>query len=144
MSIPLIEHHTTGRTVRAALVLLGVYLGLLLLWHMLHLYWVFVCVGLMLTLPAAWEFATAKPAGLRLDATTLSWFSGARRADIAVQKVDHIRFDTRLDLSIKVTVVLADKRKLRIPHDSLPPHPTLMDALDDLGVKTTRNHLRWG
>ncbi len=144
MSAPLIDHQTTGRTVLAAVVLVGVYAGLVILWRVLNLYWVFVLIGMLLTLPAAWEFGTAKRSGLRLDDKMLTWFSGRRSAEVALHRIDHVRFDTRLDLSIKVTVVLPDKRKLRIPQDSLPKHPALKEALDQLGVKTTRGHLTWG
>jgi hypothetical protein len=132
-------HQGTGRTLRAGLILLATWGALLCLWLWIALApWI---AGLMLatTLPAAWDFATARRAWLRLDDATLDWGSGRARGTIALDRIETVRFETRLDLSPRVRLVLRDGRRLTLPQDSLPPGDTLQTALEARGVRTERH-----
>ena len=54
--------------------------------------------------------------------------------------IDHVLFETRLDFSVRVTIVRPDGKKLRIPPDTLPHHKDLEAELDARGVTTKRRH----
>ncbi|WP_323769876.1 hypothetical protein [Antarctobacter sp.] len=135
-----LEHASSGRSLRAFLVLMLVWLALLTLWFVLQAS-VWVVGALMLvTVPALLDFATGRRAWLRLDDTVLRWGSGKAEGDVALARIDHVRLETRLDFSIRVRLMLEDGRRITLPQDSLPPHPLLQDALEARGIKTQRHH----
>jgi hypothetical protein len=94
------------------------------------------------TLPAVYDLIRNPKAGLHLDAQTLSWFSGRREGEIELTEIAHIRLDTRLDFSVRVTAVLTTGRKIRLPFECTPPHQAFEDALAAQGVKTERHHFQ--
>lgn len=102
-------------------------------------WWVIAIVALF-TLPALYDLGRNPVAGVRLDAYTLSWFSGKARAEVALAEIDHIRLDTRLDFSVRASVVLTSGRKVRLPFEATPPHQMLEDALSARGVAVQRHH----
>lgn len=133
-----------GRSLRAALALLGVWalilLGLLVFEAAL---WILGLIA-VLSLPAMWDFAQNPTAGLRLSDDELRWHTGRREAALALSEVDHMRFDTRLDFSVRVSAVLdtPSKKRVRLPYESLPPHRVLESELTRRGVIVKRHHFR--
>ena len=101
--------------------------------------WLMALVGAF-TLPAVWEIAANPRAGLRLGPQAIEWYSGKRRAEVAWHEVDHIRFDTRLDFSVRASAVVHGGRKFRLPAEATPPHAAFEDALTRRGIKTERHH----
>ena len=77
---------------------------------------------------------------LALTPTTLGWHSGIRTARVAVTEISRVRLDTRLDFSVRATVVLRSGRKLRIPYEATPPHQALEAQLNANDIKTERHH----
>ncbi|MBY6116442.1 hypothetical protein KUW09_15875 [Mameliella alba] len=135
-----LEHASTGRSLRAFLVLMLVWLAALTLWFALHAsVWV-VSLLIAASLPALIDFATGRRAWLRLDDKMLRWGSGGAEGEVALARIDHIRFETRLDFSIRARLVLDDGRRIALPQDSLPPHPRLQDAAEARGIKNERHH----
>ncbi|WP_417207961.1 hypothetical protein [Antarctobacter sp.] len=135
-----LEHAWSGRSLRAFLILMLVWLALLTLWFVLQAS-VWVVGALMLvTVPALLDFATGRRAWLRLDDKVLRWGSGKAEGDVALARIDHVRLETRLDFSIRARLMLEDGRRITLPQDSLPPHPLLQDALEARGIKTQRHH----
>ena len=55
-------------------------------------------------------------------------------------EIDHMRFDTRLDFSVRVSAVLADRRKVRLPYEALPQHKRLEAACHAHGLRVERHH----
>ena len=135
-----LRHRSTGRSLRALIALAAVWAGLGALWWGLSAHPVLVGLLFAATLPALWDFVTARPAGLDLTDTALTWHSGRGTGTCDLAALDHVRFDTRLDLSVRVTLVLIPGRRIRLPHDALPPHEALEQALRARGVKTERHH----
>lgn len=100
--------------------------------------WIVASLALF-TLPLAYEVWRNPQCRLTLDATALDW-QGILGADrVPLVRIDKVRFDRRLDMSMRVTLVLTDGRKLRLPHDVLPPPERLETALQAYGVKTERH-----
>ena len=100
--------------------------------------WIVIFLWLF-TLPLAWEVWRNPESRLTLDRGALEW-SGILGADsVPLRMIEKVRFDRRLDMSVRVTVVLTDGRKVRLPHDVLPPHDQLEQAFQSLDIPTERN-----
>ncbi len=131
-----------ARSRRTLLIVLGVWAALVAAWVWLEAASWIIAFLAAFTLPALYDLIRNPRSGLRLDATTMSWFSGRRQASIDLAEIDHIRLDTRLDFSVRVTAVLATGRKIRLPFESTPPHQAFEDALALRDVKTQRHHFQ--
>ena len=94
----------------------------------------------LFTLPALWDLATNPIASLSLSPQALVWQRGKDKVTIPLDTIDHIRLDTRLDLSVRATVVLRSGQRLRIPPDTMPPYRPFDHALHAAGVPTQRHH----
>ena len=131
-----------ARSRRTLVIVLGVWAVLIAAWVWLDAaWWIMAFLGAF-TLPAVYDLIRNPKAGLRLDAQTLSWFSGRRQGALELSEIEHIRLNTRLDFSVRVTAVLTTGRKIRLPFESTPPHQTFENALLARGVKTQRHHFQ--
>jgi hypothetical protein len=101
--------------------------------------WLLAIIGLF-TLPALHDLLINPKAGVRLDAATLHWFSGRRAASVNLTEIDHVRLDTRMDFSVRATVVTHAGRKIRLPFESTPPPQKFDEALRRRGITTRRHH----
>ncbi len=94
----------------------------------------------LLTVPALWDLVTDPEAGVRLSDTQLRWHSGRRRGDLALADIDHMRFDTRWDFSIRVSAVLRQGKRVHLPFESTPPHRSFEDQFQARGIPVKRTH----
>lgn len=138
--MPILEHHATGRTRRAAAVVVCVWVGSGVLWAALDAAPWIVAIPVLATLPAVWDFVTARPAGMRLSDDGIAWWSGRHRGDVALHRLSLVRFETRMDLSIRVRLVLDSGRRITLPPDALPPWSELQAAFETRGIRTERHH----
>lgn len=136
-----LEHHATGRSLRAGLIVTAVWGLILCLWLWIDLSPWIAAALLAATLPAAWDFASARQAWLRLDDSRLVWGSGRTRGEIALDRIDHVRLETRLDLSVRVRVVpTGGGRRITLPQDALPGWAQLQQAFETRNIRTERHH----
>ena len=135
-------YHRQGRSKRTALVVLAIWLALagayLFLDAALWIVWFLA----LFTLPALWDLYRNPPSGLTLDAQRLCWFTGKRHAQVSLDEIDHIRLDTRLDFSVRVTLVLRTGAKIRLPFEATPPHQAFETALNGFRLTTRRTHFQ--
>ena len=54
--------------------------------------------------------------------------------------IDYVRFDTRWDFSVRVSVVLNSGKKIRLPDESTPPHKVLEPVFEQAGFRVDRHH----
>lgn len=101
--------------------------------------WLMGVIGVF-TLPALWDLYRNPESGLRFTPDTLNWFSGNRVAEVEWREIEKVRLDTRLDFSVRATIVLHSGRKIRLPYESTPPHDLLEAALNARGIRTERHH----
>lgn len=94
------------------------------------------------TLPALWDLIRNPVATLQLDSRRLSWASGRRAASVELDEIARMRFDTRWDMSVRVTAALRSGRKLRLPQECLPPHKQFEAALLARSIPVERHHFR--
>lgn len=129
-----------GRNKRTLTVLAVVYLALLTLLSVFDAAW-WIVIGLFITtLPALWDLYSNRRSGVRLTADRLEWWSGRGAAQMDLTEIDHMRFDTRLDFSVRVSAVTPDKKRVRLPYDALPPHKMFEAACNAYGLRTERHH----
>lgn len=134
------QHHRSGRSRASLITLAAIYAALLLLIRLIDLSPVIAGTLAVFTLPALWEIATNPQAGLTLTQHTLSWHSAGRSDELPLLMLKSVRFDTRLDLSVRITLRLTDGRRIRLPHAATPPHRAFETALKSLRIPTERHH----
>ncbi|GAB5436520.1 hypothetical protein [Falsiruegeria mediterranea] len=131
------RHQRQPRTVT---ILIAVYAGLIALIILFNAAW-WIMAGLALfTLPTLWDLVNDAKAGLTLDNQALSWFSGRHSAEVRLDEIYYLRFDTRWDFSVRVTIYLTSDKRVRLPYDSLPPHRVFEDVLQAHGLRVERHH----
>lgn len=139
MSLP--YHYTSqGRRPATLLVVLAVWALILAAYLLLEAAPVILALLGAFTLPAVYDLARNPQARFTLDAQTLSWRTGQQEAQIALAEIDHLRFDTRLDLSVRLTVVRPSGVKIRVPFPATPPADVLIPLAQQARVKTQRHH----
>lgn len=129
-----------GRSPRIAAILVAYYgaIAAAIVW--LDAAWWLMALLALPGLPALWQFHANPSAGLRLSRDSLHWHSGRRHGDLALGEIERMRFDTRWDLSVRVTAIAGDGRRTRLPDESLPPYRTLEAALTARGIAIERHH----
>ncbi|MBR9844491.1 MAG: hypothetical protein GYB25_15130 [Rhodobacteraceae bacterium] len=140
MTLPY-RHQTQGRSLRTALavaaalaLLVGLYLVGTILW--------LLAVLLLFVVPAIVDLLRNPTSRFELTNTTLTWETSRLSASLPVSRIAKARFDTRWDFSVRVTLILDDGKKLRIPQEAMPPHKALEDAFKACGVPVERHHFR--
>ena len=125
---------------RTLLAILGALGGILVLWAVFGaMLWIIIVLGAF-TIPALWDMLSNRTSCLDLSQHEISWKSGSTSGYFPLIKIEKIRLDTRVDFSVRVTLLLKDGTKLRLPYDCLPPHKQLESALIARGIATERHH----
>lgn len=139
VSLPL-THIRYGRARAAVGILLVIYVTLLTLIFTIDLNLFIAAFLALFTLPALWEAWSNPISTFELTSEQMQWATARLSDSMPPALILRARFDTRLDLSVRVTLFLKDNRKLRLPHACTPPHEALEEALRGLGIKTERHH----
>lgn len=132
------SYESQGRTPKSIAALVAMVFILIGLDYIGTVWWIIVIVA-MITLPAAIDVFVNATARLDLNDTQLFWKNRSQEVTIPLHEIEKIRFDGRMDMSVRVSVVLKDGRKLRMPYDAMPPHKELEAALQARDVRTERH-----
>lgn len=100
--------------------------------------WVVIALGAV-SLPALWDFLSARPSVLRVEDGALIWRSGTRHDHIPLNQIARLRLERRLDLSLRVRLILTDGRRLTLPPDCTPRAAALEAALTDTDITVERS-----
>ncbi len=129
-----------GRSIGAMVLLAAIWTALACAWVLIDAAPLILGIIAACTLPALYDVVKNPASGLTLTPDQLHWHSGPRTAEIPVTEIDRLRLDTRLDFSVRTTVILKNGRKIRIPFEATPPHQSFEQALDARNIKTERHH----
>ena len=140
MTAPEFSFARRGRSNRAAVALIVTYVLIALAMALFDAAWWLMAIIALFTLPALWDYWRDTTAGLALGDTRLTWYSGARRGQLDLDEIDFMRFDTRWDLSVRVSAVLNSGKRIRLPYESLPPHKTLEQECQARRLRVERHH----
>jgi hypothetical protein len=136
---PVLDYQARGRNSRTAWVLAAIWSALAALVITVNAS-LWIVAGLALfTLPAVWDLVADRPSGMRLDAQGLQWHSGRHMQQLPLARIKAVRLDRRLDLSLRVSLVLHDNRRIRLPQECLPRIDLLEDALGRAGLRVERH-----
>ncbi len=139
MTLPY-TYTSQGRRPATALVVVVIWALLACAYVWLDAAWLVLAVLAAFTLPALYDLATNPHSSLTLDAKILRWRSGRQEAEIALSEIDHLRFDTRLDMSVRLSVVRPSGTKIRVPYPATPPHAAFEALAIQAGLTTRRHH----
>ncbi|XDA99472.1 hypothetical protein AB1M95_06050 [Sulfitobacter sp. LCG007] len=92
------------------------------------------------TLPACRDWLFDSTAALEIDRDRLSWVSGRLSGEIALAEISRVRLDTRLDLSVRMTVLDSEGRRIRLPLEATPPPAELEAQLRRRAIAVERHH----
>ncbi len=129
-----------NRAPRTIITLIFVYAALLAMVILFNAAWWLMGLLALFTLPALWDIARDTSAGLTLDQRKIQWFSGTREAEVDLADIDHVRFDTRWDFSVRVSLVMTTGKRVRLPDESTPPHREFEPILEKAGLRVERHH----
>jgi hypothetical protein len=134
------SYHTTGRNWTTLLTTLVVWAVLAFLIIKVEMVWWLAALVFMFTLPAVYDLVTARPSGITIIQDQITWYAGKQTGEAPKRLINHIRLDTRLDLSVRCTLVLYSGQKIKVPFESCPHHRELEQQLIDRGYKPKRQH----
>ena len=140
MTAPEFSFTRHGRSNRAAFALIATYVLIALAMALFDAAWWLMAIIALFTLPALWDYWRDTTAGLSLGEVQLTWYSGTRRGHLDLDEIDFMRFDTRWDLSVRVSAVLKTGKRIRLPYESLPPHKILERECEARHVRVERHH----
>ncbi|UWR23644.1 hypothetical protein [Sulfitobacter sp. S190] len=139
MTLPY-TYQSHGRQPTTIAVVLAIWAALLAAWYFLDAALWIIGVIAAFTAPAVYDIAANPVARFSLSHSHLVWQADRSDADIDNRQIDHLRLDTRLDLSIRLSVVLPNGRKLRVPQPATPPPRELEQAAALAGLTLKRHH----
>ena len=139
MTLPY-TYTSTGRRPATVITVLAIWAALIAAYILLEAEPLILAVIGTFTLPALYDLARNPRSTLTLDETHLRWTSGRQDAEIVLSEIDHLRFDTRLDMSVRLSVVRPSGVKIRVPYPATPPHTTFEPLARSAGITTRRYH----
>ena len=139
MTLPY-TYTSNGRRPATVITVLAIWAALIAAYILLEAEPLILAVIGTFTLPALYDLARNPRSTLTLDETHLRWTSGRQDAEIALLEIDHLRFDTRLDMSVRLSVVRPSGVKIRVPYPATPPHTTFEPLARSAGITTCRYH----
>lgn len=134
------RYETTGRNRRTLVALCLVWALILLAIALFDASLILMALIAVCTAPALYDLMSGRVSGLTLGPDGFSWFAGRRTGEIAWDKIDHIRLDTRLDFSVRASAVLVSGRKVRVPLEATPPADAFEEVLTARGITVKRHH----
>lgn len=136
-----IQHNQHGRNPRSLIVLFLVSAGLIgLLVYGTH--WGIVAVLSFLLIPTLVDVAFNPIATFELDENGIRWKNATQEAELGFHQVKSVHVATRLNVAFRITLIMHDDAKVRIPQDVLPPRADLESALTRHDIPVKRDRLR--
>lgn len=92
------------------------------------------------TLPSLYDIGANSTARLDMDMHEIRWQSGKRGARLPRAQLKSVRLDTRLDLSLRMTLITTEGGKIRLPYECIPKAADIEEALSNLNIPFERHH----
>ncbi|MCH2165489.1 MAG: hypothetical protein MK098_12670 [Marinovum sp.] len=94
----------------------------------------------VVSLPAAWEWLRASVSWIEITDTHVCWGSGRRTGTVTLSEINRFRFDTRLDLSVRASLILVSGKRVHLPYECAPRAQRLKPVLDAAGISYEQHH----
>lgn len=134
------RYHAAARSPRTLIALGAWWAGLIGCYLFLDAsMWILMPLALV-TLPALYEIGKGAVATLEIDNSEFRWTSGSRGVRLPRAEVARVRLDTRLDFSLRMSLVLHNGKKVRLPYECVPPRKSLEAELTARQIEIERHH----
>lgn len=140
LDTPEFTYRATGRNWTTLIVTLSVWVVLAFLLLKVEMASWLAMIVFIFTLPAVYDLISARASGITVNGDQIAWYAGKRDNSLAANLIDHIKLDTRLDLSVRCTLVLSSGQKVKVPFEACPNHRALETQLHAHGYTTRRQH----
>lgn len=131
-----------GRTSGLQFALIAIYGVLTVLVYAYDAAFWIIALLILPTLPALYDLYTNPVSTLTMSEERIDWRTGKRSGHVMLTNISHLRFDTRWDFSVRVTVELSDGKHLRLPQPCIPPHRNFETVCESFGLRVDRHHFR--
>jgi len=101
--------------------------------------WIILVLALI-SLPALYDIGANARADLTIDDREISWRTGRRGANLPRGQLQKVRLDTRLDLSLRMTLITHQGGKVRLPYECVPTASVIEAELKSQGIPYERHH----
>ena len=140
LDTPEFTYRAIGRNWTTLIVTLSVWVVLAFLLLRVEMAPWLAMIVFLFTLPAVYDLISARASGIIVNRNQIAWYAGKRDNSAAASLIDHIKLDTRLDLSVRCTLVLSSGQKIKVPFEACPNHRALETQLHAHGYTTRRQH----
>ncbi len=113
---------------------------LLLLYALLNAAPFLILVLAAISLPALYDIGKGATSELQITEADILWRSGRRGAKLPRAQLKSVRLDTRLDLSLRMTLLTHLGDKIRLPYECVPPAAQIEAALSAQDIPFERHH----
>ncbi len=136
-----LQHTHYGRNQRSLVVLFLVSAGLIgLLGSGTH--WGIVVALSFFLIPTLVDVVFNPVATFELDRKGIRWKNATQEAELGFNQIKSVHIATRLNVAFRITLIMHDDAKVRIPQDVLPPRTDLAAALACHDIPIQRDRLR--
>ena len=116
------------------------WLVLLALYTLLDAAPLIILVLALFSVPALFDIGKGNTAELRMTHSDILWRSGRRSAKLPRGQLKSVRLDTRLDLTLRMTLLTYQGGKVRLPYECVPPAAAIEAALKAQDIPYERHH----
>lgn len=127
----------TPRTIAIVVIWWSILLGLYLA---LNASPIIVLILACASLPALFDIGAGSTAELCITEAEVTWRSGRRGAKLPRAQLKSVRLDTRLDFSLRMTLLTYQGGKVRLPYECVPPKDALEHALNERDIPFEQHH----
>ncbi|GAA6182194.1 hypothetical protein NBRC116594_36320 [Shimia sp. NS0008-38b] len=136
-----LEFASQGRSRKSVASLLCV-AGALLALLFVGTHWGVVAFLALFAVPNLVDVLFNPSATFLIDDTGLHWKNATQEADIDFARIISVKVFTRLNVAFRVTLIMDNDGKVRIPRDVLPPRQQLEAAFADHNILVEHERLR--
>lgn len=101
---------------------------------------IIVLVLACISLPALFDIGAGSTSEFQITQAQIKWRSGRRGGHLPRGQLKSVRLDTRLDLSLRMTLITYQGSKVRLPYECVPPTDTIIAALTAHDIPHERHH----
>jgi aminopeptidase N len=102
--------------------------------------WVILAILALCSVPALLDIYRGTSTALQITAKNIQWRSGKRAGSLARGQLRSVRLDTRLDLSLRMTLLTYQGEKLRLPYECIPKASDIEAVLKAQDIPYERHH----
>ncbi len=101
---------------------------------------VIIALLALASLPALYDIGMGATSELHITPADIIWRSGRRGGTLPRGQLKSVRLDTRLDLSLRMTLITHQGGKTRLPYECVPSAGEIEAALSAQDIPYQRHH----